>query len=106
MAAPTAALLESPQAVAADSSGTLYIADAGNGVIRKVSKGIITSVTGYSGYVYDLKLDSEGNLYIAGGNYAYKLTPAGKLTTIAGNGSTTTFSGDGGPATSAGFSGI
>src|ERR1039457_4185627 len=60
----TSALLESPQAVAADSNGTLYIADAGNGVIRKVSKGVISSTAGYSGYIYDLKLDSPGNLYI------------------------------------------
>ena len=102
----TSALLELPQAVAADSNGTLYIADAGNGLIRKVSRGTISSVAGYSGYIYDLKLDASGNLYIAAGNYAYKLTPTGKLSIVAGNGSTTTFTGDGGPATSAGFSGI
>ena len=102
----TAALLEMPQAVAADSNGTVYIADAGNGLLRKISKGVISSVAGYSGYIYDLKLDSAGNLYVAGGNYAYKITPAGVISTVAGNGSTTTFTGDGGPATSAGFSGI
>jgi uncharacterized protein (TIGR03437 family) len=101
-----AALLETPQAVAADSNGTLYIADAGNGLLRKVFKGTITSIAGYTGYIYDLKLDSAGNLYVAGGNYAYKVTPAGVISKIAGNGSTTTFTGDGGPATSAGFSGI
>jgi uncharacterized protein (TIGR03437 family) len=102
----TAALLEMPQAVAADSNGTVYIADAGNGLLRKISKGIMSSVAGYSGYIYDLKLDSAGNLYIAGGNYAYKVTPAGVISIVAGNGSTTTFTGDGGPAKSAGFSGI
>jgi trimeric autotransporter adhesin len=102
----TSALLESPQAVAADSNGALYIADAGNGVIRKVSKGVISSTAGYSGYIYDLKLDSTGNLYIAGDTYAYKITPAGKVSIVAGNGSTGTFTGDGGPATSAGFNGI
>jgi uncharacterized protein (TIGR03437 family) len=102
----TSALLEAPQAVAADSNGTLYIADAGNGVIRRVLRGVITSVAGYSGYIYDLKLDSAGNLYVAGGNYAYKITPAGKVSIVAGNGSTGTFTGDGGPATSAGFYGI
>ena len=101
-----AALLETPQAVAADSNGTVYIADAGNGLLRKVSKGTITSIAGYTGYIYDLKLDSAGNLYVAGGNYAYKVTPAGVISKVAGNGSTTTFTGDGGPATSAGFSGI
>jgi hypothetical protein len=43
-----------------------------------------------SGYIYDLKLDASGNLFIAAGNYAYKLTPTGKLSIVAGNGSTTT----------------
>src|SRR5690349_15153889 len=64
------ALLESPQAAAADSSGNLYIADSGNGVIRKVSRnGVITSVLGFSGNAYDLKLDAAGNLYIAADFY-------------------------------------
>ncbi len=103
----TAALLESPQAVAADTAGNLYIADGGNGAIRKVSRtGIITSLTGYSGYTYDLKLDSAGNLFVAGGNKAYKITPGGVVTAVAGNGSYSSPTGDGGPATSAGFNGI
>ncbi|HJZ99923.1 MAG TPA: IPT/TIG domain-containing protein [Candidatus Solibacter sp.] len=103
----TSALLESPQAVAADASGNLFIADSGNGAIRKVARnGVITSLVGYSGAVFDLKLDTAGNLFIAAGNYAYKLTPAGVLTAIAGNGSYTAATGDGGPATSAGFNGI
>src|SRR5262249_25434197 len=45
----TSALLESPQAVAADASGNLFIADSGNGAIRKVARnGVITSLVGYS----------------------------------------------------------
>src|SRR5262249_5028742 len=103
----TAALLEKPQAAVADSAGNLYIADSGNGVIRKVTRnGTITSVLGYSGPLFDLKLDSAGNLYLAGGNRAYKLTPAGVLATIAGNGAYGAATGDGGPAISAGFNGI
>jgi uncharacterized protein (TIGR03437 family) len=103
----TSALLEMPQAAAADSAGNLYIADSGNGAIRKVGRnGVISSVTGYSGNIFDLKLDSAGNLYIAGGNRAYKLTPSGVLTTVAGNGAYTAATGDGGLATSAGFNGI
>lgn len=102
----TAALLESPQAVAADSSGNLYVADGGNSVIRKITRaGAISSIAGYSGYAFDLKLDTAGNIYIAGGTYAYKMSQTGTLTTVAGNGSYS-FSGDGGAATSAGFNGI
>jgi uncharacterized protein (TIGR03437 family) len=100
-------LLEAPQGVAVDGSGNIFIADAGNGLIRKVGRnGVISSVLGYSGYAYDLKLDAAGNLFIVDGKYAYKLTPAGVLTTIAGNGSSSQATGDGGPATSAGFNGI
>src|SRR5262249_2906199 len=103
----TSALLESPQAVAADASGNLFIADSGNGAIRKVARNRgITSLVGCAGAVFDWKLDTAGNLFIAAGNYAYKLTPAGVLTAIAGNGSYTAATGDGGPATSAGFNGI
>ena len=34
----TSALLESPQAAVADANGVLYIADSGNGAIRKVAR--------------------------------------------------------------------
>ena len=95
----TSALLESPQAAAADSAGNLYIADSGNGAIRKVTRnGVITSISGYSGSIYDLKLDAAGNLYFAGGDRAYKMTPAGVVTAIAGNGTFGAATGDGGPA--------
>ena len=100
----TEALLESPRAVAADLSGTMYIADTGNGVIRKVSLGVISTLARFSGYIYDLKLDAGGNLYVAAGSNAFTVTPAGVMTRIAGNASAGTFSGDGGPATSAGLS--
>ena len=101
----TGALLESPRAVAADLSGTMYIADTGNGVIRKVSGGVISTLARVSGYIYDLKLDAGGNLYVAAGSNAFTVTPVGIVTKIAGNGSGT-FSGDGGPATSAGLSAV
>ena len=101
----TSALLETPQAVAVDAGGNLFIADSGNRVIRKVSRGVISTLPGYTGYAYDLKLDSAGNLYIAAYYYVYKLTQAGVLTTVAGNGNTDN-TGDGGPATAAAFRGI
>jgi uncharacterized protein (TIGR03437 family) len=43
----TAAQLSNPNGVAVDTSGNLYIADSGNGRIRKVSRsGVITTVAG------------------------------------------------------------
>src|ERR1017187_1681268 len=112
----TSASLMFPGGVALDSAGTLYIADTGNGRIRKVSGGTITTVagtgaSGFSGeggpatsasfYPYGVAADSAGNFYIADSlnNRVLKVS-GGKITTVAGNG-TAGFSGDGGSATSA-----
>ena len=112
--------------VVLDKSGNLYIADAGNSCVRKVTAatGIITDVAGqcnraglkggYSGdgglavnaelgYPVGLVFDTAGNLYIADVNdEAVRKVEAstGVITTVAGNG-TQGYSGDGGPATSA-----
>jgi DNA-binding beta-propeller fold protein YncE len=48
--------------MAVDSSGNLYLSDSGR--IRKVSKGVITTITGGTG----VALDAVGNLYVADGN--------------------------------------
>jgi sugar lactone lactonase YvrE len=117
--AAISAQLWSPYGVAVDISGNVYIADTSNNRVRKVSPaGIITTVAGNGGYGYsgdggsatsasfygpiDLAVDPAGNLYIADtNNYAIrKVSPAGIITTVAGNG-TSGYSGDGGPATSA-----
>jgi sugar lactone lactonase YvrE len=117
----TSATLNSPNAVAVDSSGNLYVADTGNNVIRQVlaSSGFITTFAGNgtSGYSGDkglatsatlkspagVALDSAGNLYIAdtNNNVIREVTAStGIVTTVAGNG-TSGYSGDNGPATSA-----
>lgn len=117
----TSAELGQPPDVAVDSVGNIYIADAGNNVIRKVtaSTGIITTVagTGAAGYTGDggaatsatlnfpfgLAVDGNGNLYIADANNQAirKVTAStGIITTFAGNG-TAGYTGDGGQATSA-----
>jgi hypothetical protein len=46
----SSALLAYPAGVAVDSAGNVYIADAGNGRIREVSGGVITTVAGDRGF--------------------------------------------------------
>jgi sugar lactone lactonase YvrE len=115
----TSAQFYAPGSVALDPRGNLYIADTWNHRIRKVAPdGIITTVVGNgptdwgggkdaNAQLYIPKrvaIDNHGNIYIsdAGRNRIRKVTPAGLITTIAGNG-TSGFSGDGSPAISAQF---
>ena len=119
--AATAARLSNPEGVEVAANGDLYIADAGNDVIRKVNvlTGVITTVagTGSSGYSgdggqataaklhapEDVFVAANGDLYIADtGNHAVRKVSAatGVITTVAGSGPSGS-SGDGGPATSA-----
>ena len=115
----TQAGISSPEGLAVDSSGNLFIMEAGNYRVRKVApNGIISTVagngtSGFSGdggpaisaqisYAVGITVDSTGNLFIADryNNRIRKVAPNGIITTVAGNG-TTGFGGDGGPATSA-----
>ena len=115
----TAAELNYPGGVAFDASGDLYIADAFNNVIRKVTpSGTIGTVAGigtwgYSGDggaataaelhgPYGVAFDTSGDLYIADtyNNRIRKVTPLGIISTVAGNG-TNGYSGDGGAAAAA-----
>jgi len=102
-----------PSGVALDGTGNLYIADAGNNVIRMIgaATGVITTVAGggsgcggQTDYLGDgcaatsaklnlpqgVTLDSNGNLYIADtSNHRIRMVTAstGKIVTVAGNGS-------------------
>jgi sugar lactone lactonase YvrE len=119
--AATNAELYYPGGVALDASGNLFIGDASNQRIRKVStNGIITTVAGNGTYGYfgdggaatnaelywpsGVALDASGNLFIADqyNNRIRKVGTNGIITTVAGNG-TTVYSGDGGMATNAGL---
>jgi uncharacterized protein (TIGR03437 family) len=111
--AATSAQLNSPSGVAVDAAGNVYIADTQNARIRKVSGGAISTVAGSGtlGYGGDggagtsaqlnfptgVAVDSAGNLYIAdfGNSAVRKLSTAGTISTVAGNG-TQGYSGDGG----------
>jgi sugar lactone lactonase YvrE len=100
----TAAGFSYPRSVAVDASGNVYVADAGNHAIRRVSPaGVVTTFagSGSSGSAdgagtaasfncpSGVAADAAGNLYVADScNQRIRhISPAGVVTTLAGSGS-------------------
>jgi sugar lactone lactonase YvrE len=92
-----------PAGVAIDANGTIYVGDKGNNIIRKISTTGVVSILAGSGSAgaangtgtnatFDTPLgmttDASGNVYVSDGNnnLIRKITPAGVVTTFAGNG--------------------
>jgi len=89
-----------PRAVVVDGQDTIYVADTGNNVIRKIANGKVTTYagTGKAGFrngsareaqfnaPSGLALDKAGNLYVADtlNNVIRKISPQGFVTTYAG----------------------
>jgi predicted phage tail protein/sugar lactone lactonase YvrE len=112
------AALNRPFGVSVDASGNLLIADTYNHRVRRLSGGTVTTIAGtgtpgFSGdggsalsanlfFPYDVASDLAGNVYVADtqNDRVRRITPAGNISTVAGNG-TPGFSGDGGAATAA-----
>ncbi|MBI4909155.1 MAG: hypothetical protein HY820_36385 [Acidobacteria bacterium] len=103
-----------PVRVAADGAGNLYVSDNYQNRIFKIRpNGMMSTAAGNGGLdhrgdggpardasinrPYGVAIDSQGNLYFTESDYIRKVTPAGMISTFAGNGDQT-FSGDGGPA--------
>jgi hypothetical protein len=89
----TSANLNGVRSVAVDASGYVYIGDAGNNCVRKVTlaTGIITTLVSVNN-PEDLAVDTTGNVFIASpqNNFVYKYTVSSSaLIVVAGTGTGT-----------------
>ena len=99
----TGAMFYNPQGVTTDPSGNVYVADGFNNRIRKITPGGLVSTfagNGYAGFSggpgataefyapQAVASDPSGNIYVCdfGNNVIRKITPAGVVSTFAGNG--------------------
>jgi mucin-19 len=99
----TNASFDSPISIAVDAAGNTYVTDYFNHGIRKVTPaGVVTTYTGGSSglvnghistarfsYPNYIAFDPSGNLFVVdhGNNLIRKITPAGMVSTFAGDGS-------------------
>ncbi|HEY4246827.1 MAG TPA: matrixin family metalloprotease [Lacunisphaera sp.] len=97
-----AATFSSPMGIAQDTGGNLYVADATNNTVRKItSTGVVTTLAGSAGvagtadgsgsaarfnHPTGLTIDSSGNIYVSDStnNTIRKITSSGTVTTLAG----------------------
>jgi sugar lactone lactonase YvrE len=95
-------MFKTPQGIATDSLGNVYVADTGNATIRKItSAGLVSTLAGTAGSPgnldatgaaarfnspYGLTVDGVGNVYVVDSNLntLRKITAAGVVTTLAG----------------------
>ncbi len=89
-----------PGALAVDSSGTVFVADTGNGLIRKITPaGFVSTIA--TAACSGIALGASGAVYVAdGGASILSILPDGTVTTAAGTGANGAADG---PAASASF---
>ena len=119
--AGAAAQFNDPQGAAVDAAGVVYVADTGNQRIRRIAPdGAVTTLAGDGtpgllngagaqarfNAPRGVAVDNAGNVYVAdsGNSSVRRVTPAGEVTTVAGDGSVG--SGDGEAARFDNLSGI
>jgi len=119
----TNASFNEPLGIAVDSSGNVYVGDALNRRIRKITPGGLVSTLAGSGAIgsadglgtnatfngpTSLVVDSLGNVYVAdtSNNRIRKITPGGLVSTLAGSGSYTFGDGTGAGASFASPDGV
>jgi len=119
--AATNALLNSPDVIAMDPAGNIFIADSANQRVRRIdTNGIITTIAGSGAYGHwgdggpatnaelttlrGIAVDDRGDIFVADYNNmrVREISTNGIITTAAGNGAANR-GGDGGPATNAGL---
>ena len=99
----SSALFKYPEGIAVDNIGNIYVADAGNQRIRKITPtGDVTTLAGDGNFGFadgpgatamfgtpcSVAVDADGNIFVAEkqNNRIRKISTTGMVTTVAGNG--------------------
>ncbi|HJV53033.1 MAG TPA: hypothetical protein VJ652_16310 [Noviherbaspirillum sp.] len=97
----SAARFSAPSGIAVDNAGNVYVTDSGNSNIRKITPGGVVSTlagkTGLSGHAdgagadalfsgspMGIAVDSGGTIFVTDARSVRRVSPAGQVTTIAG----------------------
>ena len=89
-----------PNGLAVDASGNIYVTERDINIIRKISSsGVVSDLTGTGlfNYPLDVAVDAAGNVFVTdwGNRRIRKVTPAGVVSTFAGSDTSLTYDGTG-----------